>query len=144
MVQVTRDPRPMREDHLRQGCWYTSPLSDHCTEFLHKIPPDLRVFCTGTPIGLLISFAFGPPIASAMLGTRIKWARRQRELKQYNVADDANLERARYNHIENNKVGRVFLDELIRIAVVLRCSLDWLAYGGDAEPWPPGEEPSRQ
>ncbi|MBK7556068.1 MAG: helix-turn-helix transcriptional regulator [Flavobacteriales bacterium] len=58
------------------------------------------------------------------VGVRIAWAREQRDLKQYWVANEAALDRARYNHIEKGKAKRIFIDELARIADVLRCSID--------------------
>ena len=78
------------------------------------------------------------------VGVRIAWAREQRDLKQYWVANEAALDRARYNHIEKGKAKRIFMDELARIADVLRCSIDWLVRGGKLDPWLPGEAPARE
>ncbi|MEO8066548.1 MAG: helix-turn-helix transcriptional regulator [Flavobacteriales bacterium] len=78
------------------------------------------------------------------IGARIKWAREQRDLKQYWVAQEAGVEGSRYNRIEKGKVKRTFSDELRSIARVLGCSLDWLHNGGQYEPWLPGQAPVRK
>lgn len=75
------------------------------------------------------------------MGKRLAWARSERELKQYWVALKAGLDKARYNHIEHGKCQRVYMDEIVRVATVLKCSLDWLLLGGKQDPWLPGTAP---
>lgn len=75
------------------------------------------------------------------VGKRMTWARGQREYKQFWVALKAGVERARYNHIEKGRSGRVYMDEVERIAEVLSCSVDWLMRGGTFDPWLPGTAP---
>lgn len=79
-----------------------------------------------------------------MLGKRLAWAREQQQLKQYWVADEAGLDRARYNRIEQGKAKRIFLEEVLCICAVVGCSLPWLAYGGRLEPWLPGRAPNHR
>lgn len=80
-------------------------------------------------------------IAVGPIGARLCWAREQRELKQYWLAEASNVESARLSRIERGAVKRLFVDELYHLARVLRCSLDWLIFGGAFEPWLPGQAP---
>ena len=75
------------------------------------------------------------------IGKRLIWARDERELKQCWVALKAGLDGRRYNDIEHANCQRVFLDEIIRVATVLSCSLEWLLRGGKIDPWLPGTAP---
>lgn len=75
------------------------------------------------------------------IGARLIWAREQRDLKQYWLAEAAHVDAARLSRIEKGKVKRVYVDELYHVAKVLRCSLDWVLHGGRFNPWLPGEAP---
>lgn len=77
------------------------------------------------------------------VGDRLIWARDERELKQCWVALVAGLDGGRYNDIENANCQRVCLDEIIPVATVLSCSLEWLLRGGKLDPWLPGTAPER-
>ncbi len=79
----------------------------------------------------------------AGLAERLQWARDERDLKQYWVAEEAGLDPGRYNHIEKGKCGRIYIDEVVPVAVVLGCDLNWLLRGGKLDPWLPGTAPTR-
>lgn len=77
------------------------------------------------------------------LAQRLQWARDERDLKQYWVAEEAGLDPARYNLIENGNCGRIYIDEVVPVAGVLGCDLNWLLRGGNLDPWLPGTAPTR-
>ncbi len=62
------------------------------------------------------------------IGERVRFARQQRGLHQWEVAEKARCSQANISGLENNRHAVSFYT-IIDIATLLDVSIDWLAYG---------------